>query len=138
MVISAIMAEVRKKTNSKAQEGSKHQRVLCIDYRTLFYKFSIKAIINSSSKNNKLQLSFLRKLGFYIYTTNLSTPKIDSNRLKTYEIVTILFQVDDNDGKFRFFKEKFLLANINMNTIFEILFLILGNIEINFNDQKLR
>lgn len=46
--------------------------------------------------------------------------------------------MDDKDEKSCFFEETFLLADIGMDIIFGMSFLILGNIEINFNNCVLR
>lgn len=59
---------------------------------------------------------------------------MNSNRLIIYEMVIALFQMDDKDEKFCFFKETFLLINISMNITFEILFLMLCNVDVNFNN----
>lgn len=46
------------------------------------------------------------------------------------------FLIDDNNIKSRFFEEKFLLANINIDIIFKMLFFNLNNLKIDFNDWK--
>lgn len=116
------MTEASKEANSKAPKRSKLQRVLCIHYPIQFNRFFIKTLIDSDSKINAMQLSFTRKLGFHICKTNMDPQKIDSSRLETFGIVIVLFQMDDNDGKFCFFNETSLLADINIDVAFEILF----------------
>lgn len=64
----------------------------------------------------------------------MSVKKIDGSWLKTFGIVIALFKVEDKEGKFCFFKEIFLLADISINVAFGILFLTLGNVKINFNN----
>lgn len=71
-----LMTKTRKKTNLEALEGSELQRALkapekselpqisCIRYPAQFDKFFIDALINSGSKVNLMQPSFVRKLGF--------------------------------------------------------------------------
>lgn len=44
----------------------------------------------------------------------------------------------DKDGKLCFFQKSFVLAYISIYVAFEIQFLTLSNVEINFNDRKLR
>lgn len=68
----------------------------------------------------------------------MNTQKINSSRLKTYDMIIALAQVDHKDEKFRFFEETFLLAYIGLKIAFEILFFILSNIEVKFNDWKLK
>lgn len=65
---------------------------------------------------------------------NLSAQKIDGSRFETFRMVIALFQLDDKDGKSRYFGEIFLAANISINVAFGILFLILSIVEVNFNN----
>lgn len=53
-------------------------------------------------------------------------------------MVITSFLLDDKDKKFRFFEEIFLLANISIDIVFGIFFLILNNVQIDFNNQELR
>lgn len=64
----------------------------------------------------------------------MSAQKIDANRVEIFGMIITLFQVDNKDKKFRFFKETLLLADIRMYVAFEILFLTLSNIKVYFND----
>lgn len=104
----------------------------------MFRKFSVEALIDSSSKVNVIQPSFAKDLGLRICKINVDAQKIDCSRLKTYEIVIVFFQVDDKDRKSRFFEETFLLIDIGMNIAFEIRFLTLSNVKINSNNKKLK
>lgn len=47
------------------------------------------------------------------------------------------FSVLDKDGKERFFKESFLFADIKLDIVFKIPFLIISNTDINFQAQDL-
>lgn len=42
------------------------------------------------------------------------------------------------DGKSRFFEESFLMADMSMDVIFEIFFVIISNVKVKFNNQELR
>lgn len=53
-------------------------------------------------------------------------------------MIITLFQVNDKDKKSRFFEEIFLLANISIDIVFKMFFLILNNDEVKFNNPKLR
>lgn len=132
------MTEASKEADFKVQEWSKIQHVLCIYYSAQFDEFLVKLLIDLSSYVNVMQSSFARKQDFCICKTNIFTQKIDIGRPKIYRIVIALFQINDWDKKFRFFKETFLLANISIDIAFRILFLILSNIKLNFNNQKLK
>lgn len=48
-----------------------------------------------------------------------------------------LFQINDKDKKYHFFEKIFLLVEISIDVTFRVSFLILSNVEINFNNQKL-
>ena len=52
-------------------------------------------------------------------------------------LVSIFF-VFDKDGKERFFKKNFLLADIKPNIVFVILFLIISNVIVNFQTQLIK
>lgn len=82
--------------------------------------------------------SFAKKLGFYIHKTNVNIQKIDCNRPGTFNIVIAFFSVNNKNKKFCFFKKTFVLADISMNIAFEIFFLILNNVEVNFTNCKLK
>lgn len=60
--------------------------------------------------------------------------KIDGKWLEIFGILITSFLVYDKNKKFWFFEEIFLLANIDIYITFEMLFLILSNIEINFTN----
>ena len=47
-------------------------------------------------------------------------------------MVVSTFFVLNKDGKERFFKESFLLVNVNPNVVFEIFFLTINNSNIDF------
>lgn len=134
MATFASMIESSKKINPKLSKNIEIQWVLYIYYSTQFVKFSIKVLINSSSKVNVMQPNFARKINFYICKTNVSTQKIDGSRLMIYRMVIALFQLDNKDKKSHFFKKTFLLANISIDVALKMFFLILSNIEVNFND----
>ena len=69
--------------------------------------------------------------------TNVSTQKIDSTTLETYEIVIVVFSVIYQVNQVRFFEKTFLMANIDPNVILEILFLTLSDADIDFLQKKL-
>lgn len=56
--------------------------------------------------------------------------------LKTFGIVIALFEIMNNQKKFRFFEKFFLLAKFYINIVLEMLFLILSNVKINFLDLE--
>ena len=100
-------------------------------------KNEVQALINSSSKVNIMMLAYALKLGLKICRINVGAQKIDGSILKTFGIVLASFQVEDKLGKIRFFQETFLLADINMEVVLGILFLILSNADIQFTEREL-
>lgn len=84
-----------------------------------------------------MQPSFVKKLGLRICKTNRGAEKIDDSKLETYVIIITLFQVDNKVKKFYFFEKSSLLADISIDVAFEMSFLTLNNVEINFNDREL-
>lgn len=131
---SVLVTETSKQVKSKAVERSKLQQVLYVHYSALFDEFFIEILIDSGSKVNIIQLSVGKKLGFRIYKIDVGVKKSDGSRLETFEIVITLLQVDDKDKKFYFFEETFSLADISMIIAFGMLFLILSNVKVNFNN----
>lgn len=73
-----------------------------------------------------------------ICKTEIGAQKIGNNRQRLYEMAIALFQVDHKDENSRFFDKLFLLADINMDITFGILFLIMRNVKVNFNNLELR
>lgn len=85
-----------------------------------------------------MQSNFEMKLDFCICKTNVDVQKIDGSKQKTLKIVITSFHVNNKDRKSRFLKETFLFADIRMDFAFEMLFLTLSNVEINFNNRELK
>lgn len=132
-----LVTGISKETNPKVLE-SKLQQVLCIHHPAQFCEFAIKAFIDLSSKVNTMQPSFARKLGLRICITDIDAQTIDDNRLETFRMMIALFQVDDKDKKSRFLEKIFLLTDISLDIVFGIPFLILSNVEVNFNNRKFK
>lgn len=53
-------------------------------------------------------------------------------------MVVIAFLVNDQTNQVRFFKKTFLLANLCQKVVFEMLFLILSSVNVNFLKKKLK
>ena len=64
--------------------------------------------------------------------TNIEVQKIDGTILKTYQIVVFTFFVSNKDSKKRFFEDNFLLANVKLDVMLRISFLVMNNTNINF------
>lgn len=85
-----------------------------------------------------MQLSFAKKLGLHIHKTDVGIQKIAGSRLKTVGVVIAFFQIDDKDGKSRFIKETFWLADISIDIALGMPFLIVSNLEVIFHNRELR
>ena len=57
--------------------------------------------------------------------------------METYEIIVSTFFILDKNNKKRFFKKSFLSANIKLNIVLKIFFLIINNVNIDFQAQDL-
>ena len=72
-----------------------------------------------------------------IQNTNIGTQKIDGTTLKTHGIVISTLSMSDKNGRERFLEKSFLLADVKPDIIFEILFLIMSNIDVDFQARNL-
>lgn len=66
----------------------------------------------------------------------LVSKKYYCNRLKKLQIVITTFLIEEKDRNSRVFEKTFLLANIYIDITYEILFLNLSNIKMDFNNCK--
>ena len=77
------------------------------------------------------------KLGFQVYHTDVRAQKIDGSTFKTFEIVLASFQVEDKFERARFFQEIFLLVNISIEVVLDMLFLTFSNTDVRFVEKEL-
>ena len=82
--------------------------------------------------------SLLKNQTFLSKLTNIKAQKINNTMLNTYKIVVILFSMTDQANQIKFFETTFLVANVSSETVFEMFFLILSNVDVNFLGRKLR
>lgn len=69
----------------------KHQQVLCIYYLVWFSQYSIETFIDSGSKVNVMQPSFIRKLCFCISKTDIDAQKMDGSKLEIFGMIITSF-----------------------------------------------
>ena len=122
-------------TDKKTEEEL--EWVLCIWYLVIF-KDQTKALLDSRSKPNAMSQAFAKQLGFKICKTNVGPQKIDGTPLETYGMVVSIFFMLDKDGRERFFEENFLLADVRLDIVPEIYFLIISNADVDFQAQDLQ
>ena len=66
-------------------------RVPCIYYPIQFQEEQIRALLNSGSEVNVINLDYARKLRLKIQKTNIGAQKIDGSALKTFGMVIANF-----------------------------------------------
>ena len=90
----------------------------------------VQALIVSSSKVNAMIPAYASRLYLRVCHTNVRAQKIDGFIFQTFRMVLADFQVEDKLGRAWFFQETFLLANISVEVVLDMLFLILNNANI--------
>lgn len=83
-----------------------------------------------------MNLKFTAKLGLATQPTAIKPQKMDSSALKTYGMVIVRFSIQNMSGKIRFFDKTFWLADISIEMVLEIPFLILSNVNIQFDTKS--
>ena len=98
----------------------------------------MSVLFDSGSKVITIYPTFAQELGLSIRQINVRAQKINGTILNTFGIVVAVFSVIEKANRVRFFEKTFLVANISLEMVFGILFLILSNADINFSGWKLR
>ena len=80
--------------------------------------------------------AFASQLNSKIQKTNIKAQKIGNTTLEIYKIVVSTFSILDKDDKERFFERSFLLVDIKSDKVFEMLFLIISNTNVDFQAQN--
>ena len=80
--------------------------------------------------------AFAAKLGVSIHPISICAQKIDSTALKTYDMAITGFSIQDKSGSTRFFEETFLLVDTTMEVVLGMSFLVLSNIDIQFDTKN--
>ena len=62
-------------------------RVPCIHYPVRFQEEQVKALLDSGSEVNAMNLDFAQKLGLKVRKTNVGAQKIDGSALETFGMV---------------------------------------------------
>ena len=97
----------------------------------------MSAILDSGSEVNAMHPAFAERLGIVVQTTNVGAKKIDSITFETYGMVVAAFLVTDQADKVKFFEKIFLVANVSLDMIFRMPFLILSDADVKFQKRKL-
>ena len=108
-------------------------RVPYICYLVQFRKDKGKdvlTLLDSGSEVNAMTPAHAAHLGLKVRVTDVGAQKIDGSSLATYGMVIAAFQVVDKLGRSRFFQETFLLADISMEVVLDMLFLSFSNTDV--------
>lgn len=115
---------------------SELQLVPFIYYPVLFKEEWIIVLIKLGSDVNAMNPTFTKKLDLWVQQIKISTQKINGSILEIFGMVIASFLIDYKVKKLSFFEETFLLANISIDIVLEMPFLILSKIEINFLERE--
>ena len=80
--------------------------------------------------------AYAAHIGLKVRVTDVGVQKIDKSSLNIYGMVIAIFHVVNKLGCFHFFQETFLLANISMEVVLGMPFLILTNANIQLAEKE--
>ena len=115
-------------------------KISCISYPVQFRKDKGKdvlALLNSKSKVNAMTLAYTAHLSLKVKMTDVGVQKIEGFSIAIYGIVIATFQVVNKLDCSGFFQETFLLANISIEVVLNMLFFIFSNADVQFAKKKL-
>lgn len=81
---------------------------------------------------------FAYQLSLKIQKINIEAEKIDGTTLGTYGMIVFTFSMSDKNSRERFFEGSFLLADIKSDVVVRMSFLIISNIDIDFQAQDIQ
>ena len=124
---------------SKIEYPENLAQVPCIRYPITFQKKFVPVLLffDSGSEVNAIHPTCARELDLFIRPTDVGTQKIDGTTLDIFGIVVATFSMTNKANRIKFFEKIFLVANINPEVVFEILFLTLNGADVDFLSQKL-
>ena len=126
------MTDIKRETSLK--------RVPCIQYSVRFYQKNkdkskdIRVLINLGSKVNTIHPTYTTKLGLHARKIDVGLQKIDEFYLDTFKIMIANRSVKNKLEKIQFFQKAFLLANISLEVVLEMLFLTFSKADIWFTE----
>lgn len=92
----------------------------------------VRALSNSDSRVNAMLLICTKNSELRIWKINIGAQKIDKSILEIYKMVLAFFFLKDKLRQIWFFEEIFLVPDIRIQVILEILFFLLSNANIWF------
>ena len=97
----------------------------------------VQALLDSGSEVNAITPAYAAVLGLLVCPIDIGAQKINRSMLSTQGMVLAIFQLEDKQGRTRFFQETFLVADTAMEIVLGIPFLTLNKVEINFAEREL-
>ena len=147
MLVSTTSTSVTENSEEATLVSAKElERVTCIQYPIAFpggvtqdgsALGPVSALLDSGSEVNAMHPAFAERLGLVVRTTNVGAQKIDGTTFETYEMVVAAFSMTDQANRVRFFEETFLIANVSLDVVLEMPFLILSNADVDFPKREL-
>lgn len=108
----------------------------CIRYPVKFKENpEIQALIDSGNEVNVMTPTYVASLGLSIWETNIQAQKIDGLTLVIYGLVIARFSIQDK-WKGPIFWKIFLVSDISIEVILEILFFSFNNVNIRFAETS--
>ena len=93
-------------------------------------------MIDSSSNANAMHSAYATKLGFRVRKIDVGIQKIDRSYLDIFGMVIVDCSVKNKLGRVRFFQKTFLLANICLEVVLRMFFLIFSMADVRFAERK--
>ena len=87
----------------------------------------VLVLLNSESEINAMTPAYAAHLSLKVRVTNVGAQKIDWSSPATYGMVIATFEVVDKLDRSQFFQETFLLADISMEVVLDMLFFTFNN-----------
>ena len=96
----------------------------------------VRVLIDLGSKINAIHPAYTTKLGLCARKIEINAQKIDRFYLDTFEIVIVDCPMKNKLKRIQFFQETFLLANISLEVVLRISFLIFSKANIWFMERE--
>ena len=97
----------------------------------------MRALIDSGSKVNAMHPAYNTKLGLRTRKIDVGAQKIDGSHLDIFGMFIVDCSVKNKLGRVQYFQKTFLLANIDLEVVLEMLFLTFSKADIRFAEREL-
>ena len=99
--------------------GKKVVGMPCIYYLVQFQEGQeqVRALLDSGSKVNTMNPTYIKKLDLKTWKTNIGAQKIYGSTFETFGMMIADFQVENKGGKPKFFQKIFLVTDTKFEVI---------------------